>query len=108
MTIRFPEARNDHEIELAAVIGRRADRVSRAEALLEMELKVNGETRRKAPTSALLRDLATLIERASAFYTLMPGDLLHTGTPEGVVRVVAGDRIHAAISGIGRMEIAVR
>ncbi|GGA78264.1 hypothetical protein GCM10011385_35500 [Nitratireductor aestuarii] len=153
--IRFPGERNDHEIELVAVIGRRADRVSRDEALsyiagyaigldmtvrgtqersmrkscnsyavlgpwmvtadeipdpsnLEMELTVNGETRQKASTSYLLRDVATLIERASSFYTLMPGDLLYTGTPEGVAPVEAGDRIHARISGIGDMDVLVR
>lgn len=73
-----------------------------------MELSVNGEIRQKASTADLLRDVATLIERASAFYTLMPGDLLYTGTPEGVGEVKAGDRMAATISGIGRMEIAVR
>ncbi|MGA0541262.1 fumarylacetoacetate hydrolase family protein [Neotabrizicola sp. VNH66] len=154
VTLRFPEARNDHEIELVAVIGRRADRVSRAAALdhvagycigldmtvrgteersmrkscdgysvlgpcmvtadeipdpstLEMELRVNGELRQKARTADLLRDVAALIERASSFYTLMPGDLLFTGTPEGVGPVRPGDVMRAAISGIGAMEIIV-
>jgi len=55
-----------------------------------------------------LRDVATLIERASAYYTLMPGDLLFTGTPEGVAEVTAGDVMEAAISGIGSMAVAVR
>ncbi len=155
VVIRFPNARNDHEIELVAVIGRRADRVSRDEALsyvagyaigldmtvrgtqersmrkscdtysvlgpwmvtadeipdpsaLDMELTVNGEVRQKASTADLLRDVATLIERASSFYTLMPGDLLYTGTPEGVGPVRAGDSMVAQISEIGRMEITVR
>ncbi len=155
VAIRIPEARNDHEIELVAVIGRRADRVSRERALehvagyaigldmtvrgtqdrsmrkscdsysvlgpwlvtadevpdpgaLEMELTVNGEVRQKARTADLLRDLPTLIERASAYYTLMPGDLLFTGTPEGVGPVVPGDVMQAAITGIGSMRVAVR
>lgn len=155
VVIRFPEARNDHEIELVAVIGRKADRVSKDEALsyvagyaigldmtvrgtqersmrkscdsysvcgpylvtadelgdpsaLDMHLTVNGETRQKANTASLIRDVATLIERASSFYTLMPGDLLFTGTPEGVAEVKAGDTIHAEITGLGQMKIAVR
>ncbi|KAA0971830.1 fumarylacetoacetate hydrolase family protein [Aureimonas fodinaquatilis] len=155
VVIRFPEARNDHEIELVAVIGARANRVSRHEALsyvagyaigldmtvrgtqersmrkscdsytvlgpwlvtadeipnpsaLDLHLLVNGETRQQTSTANLLRDVAELIEKASAFYTLMPGDLLFTGTPEGVAPVKPGDVMTARITGIGQMEIAVR
>lgn len=154
VTIRFPQARNDHEIELVAVIGTRADRVSRDRALehvagyaigldmtvrgtedrsmrkscdsysvlgpwlvtadeipdpgaLEMELTVNGALRQKARTSDLLRDLPALIERASAWYALMPGDLIFTGTPEGVGAVQPGDVIEARIDRIGAMRVAV-
>ena len=154
VTIRFPQARNDHEIELVAVIGTRADRVSRDRALdhvagyaigldmtvrgtedrsmrkscdsysvlgpwlvtadeipdpgvLEMELTVNGAPRQRARTSDLLRDLPVLIERASAWYTLMPGDLIYTGTPEGVGPVQPGDMIDARIDRIGAMRVAV-
>ncbi|WP_395543640.1 fumarylacetoacetate hydrolase family protein [Neotabrizicola sp. sgz301269] len=155
VVIRFPEARNDHEIELVAVIGTRADRVSQDQALshvagyaigldmtvrgtqersmrkscdsytvlgpwlvtadeipdpsaLEMQLMVNGETRQRTSTANLLRQVAALIEKASAFYTLVPGDLLFTGTPEGVAPVVAGDVMTARIAGIGEMKVAVR
>ena len=51
--------------------------------------------------------VAQLIELASGFYTLEPGDLLFTGTPDGVGPIVAGDTIRAAISGIGAMEVRV-
>lgn len=154
VVLRHPERRNDHEIELVAVIGRRADRVSAAKALshvagycigldmtmrgteersmrksidtysvlgpwmvtadelpdpsnLAMELTVNGETRQKASTADLIRDLPTLIERASSFYTLMPGDLIFTGTPEGVSGVQPGDVMVATIQSIGGMQVAV-
>lgn len=155
VVIRFPEARNDHEIELVAVIGTPTNRVSRHEALshvagysigldmtvrgtqersmrkscdsytvlgpwlvtadeipdpsaLDLHLLVNGETRQQTSTANLLRDVAELIEKASAFYTLMPGDLLFTGTPEGVAPVRSGDVMTVSIAGIGKMEIAVR
>jgi len=49
-----------------------------------------------------------LIEYASSFYTLYPGDLIMTGTPEGVGPVRAGDRIEATIEGIGSMTVDVR
>ena len=49
-----------------------------------------------------------LIEMASAFYTLQPGDLLFTGTPEGVSPIQAGDRIVATIDKIGSMSVATR
>jgi 2-keto-4-pentenoate hydratase/2-oxohepta-3-ene-1,7-dioic acid hydratase in catechol pathway len=72
-----------------------------------MELTVNGALRQKARTSDLLRDLPALIERASAWYALMPGDLIFTGTPEGVGAVQPGDVIEARIDGIGAMRVAV-
>jgi 2-keto-4-pentenoate hydratase/2-oxohepta-3-ene-1,7-dioic acid hydratase in catechol pathway len=49
-----------------------------------------------------------LIEMASAFYTLQPGDLLFTGTPEGVSPIEAGDRMVATIERIGTMTVVAR
>jgi 2-keto-4-pentenoate hydratase/2-oxohepta-3-ene-1,7-dioic acid hydratase in catechol pathway len=49
-----------------------------------------------------------LIAFATSFYTLMPGDVLLTGTPEGVGPIRAGDVIRSAISGIGEMTTFVR
>lgn len=155
VVLRDPTRRNDHEIELVAVIGRQADRVSREEALahvagyaigldmtvrgtqersmrksidtytvlgptlitadelddpgeLDLNLWVNGELRQSANTRDLVLDIADLIAWASSYYTLMPGDLLFTGTPEGVAEVKSGDRITAEISSIGTMEVSVR
>jgi 2-keto-4-pentenoate hydratase/2-oxohepta-3-ene-1,7-dioic acid hydratase in catechol pathway len=155
IALRFPERRNDHEIELVAVIGQHATNVSAENALdivagyaiglditvrgpeerslrksidtysvlgpwlvtadevgdpsdLELELKVNGETRQKAHTRDLILSVPKLIEFASSYYTLHPGDLLFTGTPEGVGPVVPGDRIEASIDRIGSMEVDVR
>ena len=49
-----------------------------------------------------------LIELASSFYTLYPGDIISTGTPEGVSPIVPGDTIVATIEKIGAMEVRVR
>ena len=75
---------------------------------LALLLKVNGETKQNANTRDLIIDVPGLIEMASDWYTLHPGDVLFTGTPEGVGPIEAGDVIHAAIEGIGAFDIAVR
>lgn len=154
VVIGLPERRTDHEIELVAVIGKRAKNVSARDALsyvagysiglditirgpeerslrksldtytvlgpwlvtadelsdphaLEMVLDINGEKRQHANTRDLIMDVAELIEFASQYYTLEPGDLLFTGTPEGVAPIVAGDRINARIDNIGQLSVEV-
>jgi 2,4-didehydro-3-deoxy-L-rhamnonate hydrolase len=75
---------------------------------LDLALKVNGEVRQKANTRDLIIGIADLIVFASSFYTLMPGDVLLTGTPEGVGPIVPGDVLDASISGLGEMRVEVR
>lgn len=75
---------------------------------LEMRLAVNGEVRQTANTSDLLVGLPRLIEWASSYYTLYPGDLIYTGTPQGVGPVTPGDSIQAEIEGLGQMTVKVR
>ena len=75
---------------------------------LDFSLNVNGEPRQKANTRDLVIGIAELIEFASSFYTLYPGDLIYTGTPEGVGPVLPGDCITTEFQGIGRMDVAVR
>jgi 2-keto-4-pentenoate hydratase/2-oxohepta-3-ene-1,7-dioic acid hydratase in catechol pathway len=155
IAVRHPDRRTDHEIELAVVIGARADRVTKERALdhvagycigfditvrgpeerslrksidgytvlgpwlvtaddvpdpaaLDLDLKVNGETRQRASTRDLIIPIPELIAFASSFYTLMPGDVLLTGTPEGVGPIEPGDVLDAAVAGIGRMQVRVR
>jgi len=154
IALRFPERRNDHEVELAVVIGREANRVPRASALeyvcgysigldmtlrgpefpsfrksidtysvlapwlvtrdevpdpnaLELWLTVNGEARQRSNTRRMVYDVARLIEYATSFYTLHPGDLIFSGTPEGVGPVKPGDEIRAGIERIGEFTIRV-
>ena len=154
IVLRFPERRNDHEVELGVVIGSTCRQVAKAQAMqhvagytvaldmtlrgtefqcfrksidsyavlgpwmvtadeiadpgnLDLWLSVNGEMRQQSNTRHLVYDIARLIEFASAFYTLEPGDVIMTGTPEGVGPVRPGDRIEAGIAQVGTFAIRV-
>jgi len=73
-----------------------------------ISIAVNGEVRQSSNTSQLIYNCRRLIEFASAFYTLYPGDLLYTGTPEGVSPVKPGDVIVCRSSpALGELKIAV-
>jgi 2,4-diketo-3-deoxy-L-fuconate hydrolase len=74
---------------------------------LALELSVNGEARQKANTRDLIVNVPDLIAFATSFYTLMPGDVLLTGTPEGVGPIKPGDSIRSSISSIGTMTTRV-
>lgn len=155
VALRFLDRRNDHELEFAAVIGRRGSDIAEHEALdyvagyamgfdmtlrgpellswrksiesyavlgpwlvtadeipdpgdIEFKLTVNGEVRQHASTASMNYGVAKLIAYASTHYTLHPGDIILTGSPEGVAPVEPGDVMVAEAAGIGRMEVAVR
>ncbi len=74
---------------------------------LNLSLKVNGEIRQNANTRDLVYNVERLIEYASSFYTLLPGDIIFTGTPEGVGPVKPGDVISAEIQSVGKFDIRV-
>ncbi len=154
LAIARPDRRNDHEIELVAVIGKAGRHIAPQDALshvagycvgldmtvrgpeersmrkspdgytilgpwlttadevsdvhaLDLLLQVNGEVRQRANTRDLVLDVAQLIAFASSFYTLHPGDVLMTGTPEGVSQVFPGDRMTAEITGLGRLSVRI-
>ena len=76
---------------------------------LPLELRLNGKVRQKSNTSELIYGVKRLIEFASSFYTLYPGDLIYTGTPDGVGPVKAGDMILVTSGApLGTLEVAVR
>lgn len=149
------DRRNDHEVELAVVIGRKVRNVPAAQALacvagycigldmtirgpeerslrkspdsyavlgpwlvtadeiadpgrLSLAITVNGAPRQSAHTSDLILPVPELIAWASSFYTLHPGDVLLTGTPQGVGPVKAGDVMVASIEKIGTMQVTCR
>ncbi|HEY4665387.1 MAG TPA: fumarylacetoacetate hydrolase family protein [Comamonas sp.] len=152
--ITMPERLTHHEIELAAVIGKKVSRVTQAQALdciagysialdmtvrgpedrslrksldtysvlgpwlvtadeiadpqqLDLRLTVNGEVRQITNSAQMIMYIAEQIEWASSYYTLYPGDVIMTGTCEGVGPVVPGDVMHASISSIGEMQVRV-
>ena len=74
---------------------------------LALSLWVNGERRQHTSTGAMTVDIPDLIAIASSVYTLHPGDVILTGTPEGVGPVAPGDVIRAACEGIGEMSLQV-
>ncbi len=155
IALRKVDRRNDHEVELAVVIGRTANNVPRAAGYdyvagyaiglditirgpeerslrkspdsyavlgpwlvtrdeipnpgeLNLRIAVNGEERQNSNTRYLILGVPELIEYASSFYTLHPGDVIITGTPEGVSPIQPGDVISASIEKIGTMEVKVR
>ena len=75
---------------------------------LDLYISVNGQERQRSNTRHLILGVPELIELASSFYTLHPGDVVMTGTPEGVSPIVAGDHIVATVEKIGTMEVDVR
>ena len=155
IALRHLERRNDHEVELAVVIGKRASHISARQALeyvagysiglditirgsedrsfrkspdsymvlgpwlvtadeipnpgeLDLSIELNGEMKQSSNTRFMTLGVAELIEMASSFYTLNPGDIIITGTPEGVSPIVPGDVIVAEVEKIGSMEVKVR
>lgn len=66
-----------------------------------LRLSVNGTLRQQTDLSQLIWSVPEIIANLSRYYRLMPGDLIYTGTPDGVGPVQAGDRIEAAIEGVG-------
>jgi 2-keto-4-pentenoate hydratase/2-oxohepta-3-ene-1,7-dioic acid hydratase in catechol pathway len=75
---------------------------------LALEIAVNGEQRQKSNTRYLILGVPELIEMASSMYTLHPGDIVLTGTPEGVSPIEPGDQLVATIQSIGTMTVSVR
>jgi fumarylpyruvate hydrolase len=66
-----------------------------------IELRVNGQTKQSADISQLIHGVAAVIAHLSQYYHLQPGDLIYTGTPEGVGAVKAGDRLEGSIENVG-------
>mgnify|MGYP005842963943 CR=1 FL=1 len=68
---------------------------------VRIETRLNGETRQFASTADMVFGVASLIEFVTTFMTLLPGDVILTGTPEGVGRLSPGDRVEVEVEGIG-------
>lgn len=111
MTIRGTEDRSFRKsLDTFSVVGPwlvTAEEIANPNAL-ELSVSVNGEIRQQSSTSQMILDVPALIELASTYYTLYPGDLLFTGTPEGVSPVRPGDCIVATVQSIGSMAVDIR
>jgi fumarylpyruvate hydrolase len=70
-------------------------------------LTVNGERRQEADLSGLIFPIADIIARISSSMRLAPGDLIFTGTPEGVGPLVPGDLVRGGVEGCGEIEIRI-
>jgi fumarylpyruvate hydrolase len=73
----------------------------------ELELKVNGQTRQKSDIDKLIWNIPELLADLSLFYHLQPGDIIFTGTPEGVGPVLPGERIDGRVEGVGEVVLHI-
>jgi fumarylpyruvate hydrolase len=76
-------------------------------ASADIALLVNGAPRQRSSVSKLIWNIAETIEQLSAAWTLQPGDLIFTGTPEGVGAVVRGDVLHATVDGLEPLTVRI-
>ncbi len=74
---------------------------------LAIRCRVNGVTKQDGSTANMIFDVATLLSYMSRMMTLEPGDLIVTGTPEGVGPLVAGDRLEIEVNGVGVLRTSV-
>ena len=72
-----------------------------------IELSVNGEWRQRADLADMTWSAAEVIAELSTYFELQPGDLVFTGTPEGVGALQPGDVVHARIDGVGTLEFQI-
>ena len=70
-------------------------------------LEVNGQTKQSSNVDKLIWNVREIIADLSTYYHLQPGDLIYTGTPEGVGAVVAGDKIIGRVEGIAEISLTV-
>jgi fumarylpyruvate hydrolase len=72
-----------------------------------IELRVNGQIRQHGDISQLIHKVPEVVAHLSGFYHLQPGDLIYTGTPEGVGPVAPGDVLEGVIDGIGTLSLTM-
>ncbi|NUN70460.1 MAG: fumarylacetoacetate hydrolase family protein [Bacteroidetes bacterium] len=75
---------------------------------LEISLSVNGTVRQRSSTEHMIFRVDVLIAYLSSIFTLCEGDIIYTGTPEGVAQVVPGDVLEAVIPGVGSIRHSVQ
>ncbi|HRN74572.1 fumarylacetoacetate hydrolase family protein [Ottowia sp.] len=73
----------------------------------EVVLTVNGQLRQRSDVDKLIWNIRELIADLSQYYHLQPGDLIYTGTPEGVGPVQPGDRLEGSVAGVGEIVLQI-
>src|SRR3954471_2023530 len=73
----------------------------------EIWLQVNGKDRQRSTVSKLIWNIGEIIEHVSSAWELQPGDLVYTGTPEGVAAVVKGDTLGGGVTGLPELRVRV-
>ncbi len=73
--------------------------------ILEIKLSVNGTIRQSGSTADMIFSVARLVSHCSSIFTLLPGDLIYTGTPEGVGPIQAGDFLEASIDNLPKLRV---
>jgi fumarylpyruvate hydrolase len=76
-------------------------------AATKISLEVNGAPRQSSEIGKLIWSIGEIIEHLSSAWTLAPGDLIFTGTPEGVAAVGPGDTLLARVEGVGSLQVQV-
>jgi 2,4-didehydro-3-deoxy-L-rhamnonate hydrolase len=111
MVVRGPEDRSFRKsVDTYAVLGPwlvTSDEIADPE-VLSFSLTIDGEVRQASNTAEMIMDLRRQISWGSQFYTLNPGDIIMSGTCEGVSQVKAGDVMHLEFDSIGAMDVAIR
>jgi fumarylpyruvate hydrolase len=79
----------------------------RIDADTRISLEVNGKVRQQSTIDKLIWNIGEIIEHLSVAWELQPGDLIFSGTPEGVAAVGRGDRLDAEVSGVGRLQVTL-
>ena len=74
----------------------------------DISLQVNGADRQRSTVAKLIWNVAETIEHLSAAWELKAGDLIFTGTPEGVAAVVSGDLLVGQVDGLGQLRVAIK
>jgi len=73
----------------------------------EIWLKVNGQDRQRSSVAKLIWNIGEIVEHVSAAWELAPGDLIFTGTPEGVAAVVPGDVLEGGVTGLPSLSVKI-
>ncbi|MGJ7491490.1 fumarylacetoacetate hydrolase family protein [Variovorax sp. ZT4R33] len=95
------------DVEQSSVVSEIVPMLGKALDKGAIELSVNGEVKQKSDLDKLIWNVREIIADLSLFYHLQPGDLIYTGTPEGVGPVEPGDRITGRVEGVGTIELIV-